>query len=79
MDVKYIFLRGRFIMKFVMKAEREGAYGRRVSQGISSEIWPRNATQQIPLRSLLEKKFIMKRSLWTRFRNNCIHPEPGFP
>jgi hypothetical protein len=57
------FPRDRFIMKFIVKAEREGGCARRVSQGISSEIWPRNATKQTPLRSLLEQKFILKRSL----------------
>jgi hypothetical protein len=41
--------RDRFKMKFVVKAEREGAYARRVSQGISSEIWTRNATKQTSL------------------------------
>jgi hypothetical protein len=46
--------RDRFIMKFVVKAEREGAYARRVLQGISPEIWPKNATQQMSLHSRLE-------------------------
>jgi hypothetical protein len=54
-------------MKFVVKAEREGAYARRVSQGISSEIWPRNATKQTSLCSRLEQKFILKRSLKTHY------------
>jgi hypothetical protein len=31
-------------MKIVMKAEREGAYAWRVSQGISLESWPRDVS-----------------------------------
>jgi hypothetical protein len=48
------FIRDRFKMKFVVKSAREGAYARRFSQGISSEISPRKATKQTPLRSRLE-------------------------
>jgi hypothetical protein len=46
--IKYRILREQPDRKFILY--REG----RVSQGISSEIWPRNGTKQTTLRSRLE-------------------------
>jgi len=42
------------------EAERERAYARRVSKGISSEIWPRNATQQTPFAAGRSPRIVLK-------------------
>jgi hypothetical protein len=40
-------------MRFVAKADRKGADARRISQGVSSSILPRNATLQMPFAAAL--------------------------